>query len=120
MVKLINTKDTYEVKYPKDDTIFVLRKLSAREVGEIEDSMTITERLGEKVTVRFLAGTAGRIKLKYAIVGWKNLVDDNGNQAPCSDVNKDRLPAEVRSFLERQIDSDNGLSALPEDERKKS
>lgn len=122
-MKLVNTKDTYEVGYPKGDDpkpIFILRKLSTKEAGDIEDAVTLTERKEEVMTVKFLSGTASRMKIKFAVMGWKNIEIEDGKPAPCTDDNKDKLPNDIRAWLENIIDTDNGFKGIPEDDRKKS
>jgi len=123
-MKLIGT-GTYEKVWevpgePKEKyPIFVLRKLTAGEVNDMDDQLTILKHEGGKKTrMSVLIGTARRLKIRSAVVNWRNIEDDNGAPAPCSDINKEKLPAEIQSWLEDIIDEDNKLKGVSEVERK--
>ncbi len=116
-MKLINRSLTYEVKYPEKDVpveeqpVFVLRRLSGGEVDLIDDETAVSR--GQD-SFAYLAGTASKMKIRMAVTDWKNVFDDTDKPAPCNDTTKDLLPAEVRVFLVKRIDLDNGLSNLKE------
>ena len=124
-MKLIDTKTTYEVVYPQEDLAedkrpkFILKRLTSREGGEIEDSLSVVERDGAKLRILYNSGTATRLKIKYALVNWVNIEDENGSPALCNEANVDRLPNEIRVWLEEIIDRDNGFKGVKESERKK-
>lgn len=113
-MKLVNVKETYDVVYPEKDkpiaerATFTLRKLSAGEVNSIDDEITISR--GDE-SFAYLGGTASKMKINLAVVGWKHIEDNEkpGQEVPCTSTNKELLPAEVQQFLVRRIDEDNGL-----------
>ena len=116
-MKLINIKDTYEVIYPekgisKDKCpVFILRKLSAGEVNSIDDEITVSR--GDD-TFAYLGGTATRMKIELAVVGWKNIENEDGSPALCNNETKGLLRSDVQQFLIKRIDLDNGLRKTKE------
>lgn len=112
MLKLVNVNTTYEVVIgladePKENhPVFFLRKLSAGEVNSIDDQITVSR--GDD-SFAYLGGTAAELKIKYAVTGWRNVVDDAGAEVPCTDQNKKLLPAFIQQKLVRKVDDDNGL-----------
>jgi hypothetical protein len=127
VLKLVSDA-TYELAYkqegePEDKwPVFVLRKLSAAAVNRIDDqTMRLrqeTGKRGENPDMHVLAGTARKLKIDEAVRDWRNVVDENENPVPCTSVNKERLPAEVQSWIETEIDGTNKVKGMPEDERK--
>jgi len=122
-IKLVRDTDTYEVEYPQEgsDTppIFVLRKLSAGKQNWIQDQIILTEGTGRGGgKMRYLSGSATRLKIDYCLTDWKNVLDDTGNPVPCTCDNKAKLPQDIQSWLEEQINKDNHLKGIGEDERK--
>ena len=111
-MKLVNVKETYDVVFPEKDVekgkepVFTLRKLSAGEVNSIDDEITISK--GDE-SFAYLGGTATRMKIDLALVGWKNVELEEGKVAPCTSTTKELLPSIVQQFLVKRIDEDNGL-----------
>lgn len=124
MLKLVSDADTYELVYPISDEpeekypVFTLKKLSGKEVNDIMDKLTVTEPGSAKMA--FLSGTSTRLKIRKALVDWKNVFDSDGKPVPCTKDNKDRLPSDVQSFLEDNINEVNRLAGYREEERKNS
>jgi hypothetical protein len=117
MIKLVNTKETYDVTFKAgtdEEVIFSLRKLTADEVNRINDE-TIVSR-GEN-SMAYLNGTASRMKISKALTAWKGVADGEGKDVPCNDANKALLPSEVQQFLIDKIDLDNGLRKTREGEK---
>lgn len=120
-IRLVSDTDTYDVVFdtgeekPKRPT-FTLKKLSSGEVNRIDDQMS---EMGADRKMRFLAGTAERLKVKYAVVGWKNVLNPDGSEAPCNDTSKQQLPAKITTWLADIIDEDSGLKGIGAEERKK-
>lgn len=120
MLTLIG-KETYERVYTENGNkneqspTFYLKKLSLGEMSSINDniySMTETKTL-------YLGGTLMRLKIKYGLVDWKNVVDKDNNSVVCTDENKEKLPANVTIWLVKEIDELNGIGIkVSEEERK--
>ena len=112
-MQLVNVKETYEVVYEEKSTakekwpVFILRKLSAGEANRIDDEITVSK---EDLSFAYLGGTASRMKIDLALVGWRNVELQEGKEAPCTSVNKELLPSKVQQFLVKRVDEDNGLS----------
>jgi len=113
MIKLVNTKETYDVDF-KGEATFSLRKLTADEVNRINDEITVSR--GENSMV-YLGGTSARMKINKALVAWTGITDSEGKEVPCTDANKALLPSEVQQFIIDKIDLDNGLRKTREDEK---
>ena len=118
-MKLIDITETQEKIYTNTEDenkpVFTLRKLTAGEVESINDS---TSGLDEKNRLMYLGGTSIRLKIKYALVSWKNIVDSSGKEVSCNDVNKEKLPPAVALWLSREIDELSGLLGISEDVKK--
>ena len=121
-MKLVG-KETYERRYVEEGVdvdkqpLFYLKRFTVGEKAAIDDTVFSHD---DKGNVKFLGGTSVRLKLKYALVDWKNITDESGNVVQCTDENKDKLPGNVVLWLIDQIDSLNGLRlVMTEDERKK-
>jgi len=114
MLQLVNTKETYEVPYEvdgKEQAVFVLRKLSMREVNTIDDKIAVMKN----DSVEFLGGTSSRMKINYGLVDWKGIQLD-GKDVPCTEANKELIPSSVSQFLVNKINEDNGLKATDKSE----
>ena len=119
-MKLINTKETYDRVYEQTEDpkpIFTLRKLTYGEVASNQDE---TSLLDDKNRIAYLAGTSSRLKIKYALIGWKNVTDEDGKEISCNDPAKDKLPPIVALWLVREIDKLNVLNGISADESKNS
>ena len=119
-MRLINMKETFERIFEQSEDpkpIFTLRKLTFGEVSTIQDE---TSLLDDKNRIAYLGGTSSRLKIKYALVNWKNVTDENGKEIPCSDVAKDKLPPNVAFWLVREIDSLNTLNGISSEAEKNS
>jgi hypothetical protein len=121
-MKLIG-KETYERRFSEEGAdidkqpLFYLKKLTVGEKAAIDDSVFAPD---DKGNMKFLGGTSVRLKLKYALVDWKNVTDESGNVVLCNDESKDKLPGNVVLWLIEQIDELNGLRlVMSEEERKK-
>ena len=125
MLKLVSKSDTYERVYhmsgvsEEELPVFVIKKLSAGEVNSIQDQLTSTGGKGD-TKMYFLAGTSARLKVRYALVDWRNVVGEDEQPINCTDENKVKIPANVQAWLEDIIDTDNGLKGISETERKNS
>ena len=123
-IKIVDKADTYELVYKEDGvpddkcSVFILRKLSAKDVNDITDQVTATDGTGKDAKFRFLGGTSTRMKIQKAVVGWRNVTDGNGKEVPCIGDMKDLLPADIQTWLSDHIDEVNGLKGIPEEERK--
>ena len=121
MVKLVGD-EKYEVVFPEKDipkdkqSTFVLKKLTASEVNKIDDEITISK--GED-QFRYLGGTAARMKVRFALVNWRNVTAEDGKDVPCNDSTKLQLPSSVQSFLVDRIDKDNSLGRFRSIENEK-
>ena len=124
MLKLVSKSDTYEKVWkeegdvPEERPVFILKKLSSGEVNSMDDQLTTLSGVGGKTKVSLLVGTGRRLKIKYALVDWKNVVDENRKPVPCSDEAKERLPANIQAWLEQDIDIVNALKGVGVEERK--
>lgn len=124
MLKLVSKSDTYEKVWkeegdvPEERPVFILKKLSSGEVNSMDDQLTTLSGVGGKAKVSLLVGTGRRLKIKYALVDWKNVVDENRKPVPCSDEAKERLPANIQAWLEQDIDIVNALKGVGVEERK--
>lgn len=113
-MKLIG-KETYDRVYheqdveEKDCPVFGLKKLSVGDMAIINDAIFIPDGKGE---LKFLPGTSMKLKVKFGVETWKNIQDDSGNAVPCTDENKEKLPASVVTWLVSQIDELNGIRLL--------
>ena len=118
-MKLVDISETVDKEYTEIDEeikpVFTIRKLTAGEVETIGDSTSV---LDDKNRIMYLGGTAIRLKLKYALVSWKNIVDNSGKDVPCNDSNKEKLPPGVVSWLSKEIDKISGLLGIPDGEKK--
>ena len=126
MITLIKGGLQYEKVWEEEDkpeeewSVFTLRNLSAGQVNSIDDQVTITARKGSQI--QFLGGTSRRLKIKAALVDWRNVLDEDKKEVKCTDANKEALPAEIQSWLEDDINEVNRLDKrdLEETERKNS
>ena len=125
-IKLVREDDTYEVEYPQEGVekdkavVFVLRKLTAGKWNYIQDSIVLTHGTGRGgSSMKYLGGTATRMKIDYCLVNWRNVIDDSGVQVNCTSENKLNLPQDIQGWLEERIDEDNYLKGVSEDNRKK-
>ncbi len=127
MLKLVS-KDklpTYDKVWELNDEgqenwpVFSLRKLNGEEVDKIDDQLTRTGG-GKSTKMYYLGGTARTMKINAALVDWKNVFNEEGQPLPCTDENKGKLPADIRAWLEDDIDEVNRLKGIPEGERKNS
>lgn len=120
-MKLVDTSETFEREYTEIDEevkpVFIIRKLTAGEVETIGDSTSV---LDDKNRITYLGGTSIRLKIKFALVGWKNVVDNTGKDASCNDINKEKLPPNILSWLSKEIDELSGLTGIAESDKKKS
>lgn len=118
-MQLVNTAEQFEKVYnettedPKP--VFILKKLTYGEVASIQDCTSVVD---DKNRIVYLGGTSNKLKIKYSLVGWKNIVDSSGKDVLCNDVNKEKLPPEVALWLNKEIDKLNALAGIPEEERK--
>ena len=126
MIKLVREDDTYEVEYPQDNVekdkavVFVLRKLSAGKWNQIQDSIVLTHGTGRGgSSMKYLGGTATRMKIDYCLVNWRNVTDETGAPVNCTSENKLKLPQDVQGWLEERIDEDNYLKGVSREEEKK-
>lgn len=127
MFKLVSSAETYEKIWLIPDMseekcpVFILKKLSGAEVNRILDETTKmqSDKTG-KMEMRILSGTAQELHIKYALVGWRNVYGDDNKEVPCNDVNKQRLPADIISWLNSDIINVNKLAGYTEEERKNS
>ena len=126
-IKLVREDDTYEVEYPQEDVekdktvVFILRKLSAGKWNQIQDNIILTHGTGRGGggSLKYLSGTATRMKIDYCLVNWRNVVDDSGNPVNCTAENKLKLPQDVQGWIEERIDEDNYLKGVSEEDKKK-
>ena len=122
-MKLVNEKEVYERVFEAPDVeagkcpVFSLRKFSMGEVNSINDQATLGTSTGQ---IQFLGGTINKMKIKYALVSWKNVTDENEKEVPCTEENKAKLPPNVAFWLEKEIDKLNGLREITKEERKNS
>src|SRR3990167_10491214 len=98
-IVLVEDSDTYELKYPHDDgkgepVVFTLRYLSTGNQCSIDDQVseiTMQEAAGKDqkavMKQRHLAGTAARLRIQFAVVGWRGVLGKNGQPSPCTDEN---------------------------------
>lgn len=126
MIKLVREDDTYEVEYPQEDVekdkavVFILRKLSAGKWNQIQDSIVLTQGSGRGGgSLKYLGGTATRMKIDYCLVNWRNVTDESGSLVNCTSENKLKLPQDVQGWIEERIDEDNYLKGIEGEERKK-
>ena len=121
MIKLVGD-EKYEVVFPekgipKDkQSVFILKKLTASEVNKIDDEITISKGDDQ---FRYLGGTAARMKVRFALVNWRNVTSEDGKEVPCNDSTKLQLPSNVQSFLVDIIDKDNSLGRFRSIENEK-
>jgi hypothetical protein len=97
----------------ENPTVFVLRSLTARELGGIEDKVTQLNqgKDGENVTVSIFTGTQSLMALRAGLRGWKNFMVDADTPAQFqtnkagvpTDETLDLIPAEVRQELANEI-----------------
>lgn len=124
MLKLISDADRYELVWEQSDqprdswAVFTLRKLTSGQVNAIEDQLTAMGSDKGDRKLYFMAGTSRRLKIRYTLVEWKNIKLDGDKDAPCTDDNKEKLPAEVQTWLEESINEKNGLMGVPKETRK--
>ncbi len=127
MLKLISDSDTYEAIYdhggPEEERpIFTLRRLSGDKVNTIDDQTTRVRADrstdGKQPEVLVKSGTSRRLKIEASIVDWKNIQEGDGTPAECTKDNIGKLPAEVQTWLEDEIEKKNCLKGLGEEERK--
>lgn len=110
----------FEIRYAESGVeenkqpLFYIKKLTVSEKAEMDDNSVVPD---EKHEIRFLLGTHNRLKIKYGLVGWKNIEDEKGNSLECNDVNKDKLPPGVVTWLLREIDKLNKV-VITGEERK--
>ena len=72
-MQIVNVKETYERVYELSEDpkpVFTLRKLTYGEVASIQDETSV---LDTKNRVAYLSGTTSRLKIKYSVIGWKNI-----------------------------------------------
>lgn len=121
MITLVGS-ETYEVIFPEKDipkdkhSTFTLKRLTASEVNQIDDEITISK--GED-QFRYLGGTAARMKVRFALVNWKNVTNAEEKDVPCNDSTKLQLPSNVQSYLVDRIDKDNCLGRFRNTENEK-
>lgn len=117
-LQIVNDKEIYEREYRVGEepySVFLLKKLSMGEVNSINDQ-TVIQTSNEDL--KFLGGTSTKMKIKYAVTGWKNVVDSQGKDVPCNEMTKEKLPPSVALWLISEIDKLNGFGAMSEEERK--
>jgi len=126
MIKLVDRSDTYELAWKQDSEpkekwpVFVLCKLTAGQVNNMEDQLTAMSSEEGDRKLYFLSGTSRRLKIKNTLVSWRNVTLDGEKAAPCTDENKEKLPAEIQIWLEKDIEERNSLKGISEKERKNS
>ena len=114
VVKLVSKESKYEYGHKLEDEpkdawpVFSLKYLSAEEVMQIDDAIVVSAKDRED-GFSYLGGTAVRMKIDAALVDWKNVFDEKGNQVPCTTQNKLRLPSAIATALVKNIDEVNGL-----------
>jgi hypothetical protein len=124
MVKAIDTSKSHEYvtktdqKLPREDqTIFLVRFLSAQQQFEMRDDMYQVTGIAKGRKEKFMTGTNERKTLNIGLVGWKNLSSESGNDISfdAKDMPKmlDFLPPDVRTELAQHI---RGESELEEGE----
>ena len=117
---------TYERKYaiseqPEEQwPVFVLKKLSANEVQLILDQLAYVEAgtATSGVQQRLRSGTTMGLRIRYALIDWRNIVDDDGKPVAGTDQNKEKLPGEIAYWLDDDILKVNKLGGLTKDEQK--
>lgn len=94
-----------ERKLPDDEqSVFLLKRLSAREEANIQDRLTSRVQKGKDVETTINSGTYILQTLKAGLVGWSKVYNDEGIVLFDADSKKkeamiDYLPSEVRDEL---------------------
>lgn len=105
---------------PEKHPVFILRKLTAGEVNQMDDQITVLTGQSKETKLSLLVGTARRLKIQLALMSWRNVELEDGQDASCTNENKEKLPADVQAWLENDIDEMNALKGVSESERKNS
>lgn len=115
MVTAIDPERTFdyvlkEERGSENPTIFKLKVLTARELAEIEDSVSSFFSGKGEVELRIRPGTEILQILKRGLRGWENFKDDKGNNIPFRENNAvprednfDRIRPEWRRELANAI-----------------
>lgn len=119
-MKLINEKETYDFTYDEGkeekNPTFTVKKLS---FGDMQSILNQNSVIDSNSNLVYLGGTAAKLKIKYSLVGWKNITDSSDKDVPCNFDNAEKLPPDVVGWLVRKIDELNRLTGVQEQERKK-
>ncbi len=122
MLRLTSKGETYEISpnwesdvEPEKRTVFVMRKLQLGEYTQIQDQITATDGTGKGSKLRYLGGTATRLKLQKCIVDWRNVLGENDAPLACSDANKLMLPLQYMQWLEEHVDEVNVVKGPDEE-----
>ena len=104
---------------PEEQTTFLVKNLSLREVEVLRNCMFASETSGKKKSKntkdRFYLGTQERMSLEIGIVGWENFEEENGRMIPFTKDNLEMIPIEYRAELALEVRRENDPA---EDEEK--
>lgn len=124
-MKVVDPKTPFEyvLKAERDlpveeQSVFMLKRLSAREEAVIQDRLTSRIQTGKDVRTDVHSGTYILQTLRAGLVGWRNVTDDTtGSEVAFNEKNKDGmldfLPGDVRDELFTKI---RGMAEVSEEE----
>ena len=90
----------------------MLSKLTQYQYDQIEDNATTTvgDAKTKKSYSKYLGGKVKALKFDYALKGWRNIFDKDGNQVSYTSDKKKLLPNAIRLKIIEKIDEDNELN----------
>ena len=103
-IDLIDENYTYDFTHPSG-AVFKLKHWTVGMQEEVDRTCVIPDGKGG---FSYLASKERELKLKLALVGW-NGVNIQGQEAPCTEENKARLPVGVIFSIIREIDEKAGF-----------
>lgn len=99
-----------EGKPKKEQTVFHVRFLTAKEQADLRDRVYNVSGFGEKRSEKFLSGTIALEALRIGLKGWENFNFDDGEPIPFTEDNFSCIPPRERDEIA------NYIRGIPEEE----
>lgn len=113
MIKLVTQNDTYTLEYPQEKegtkTIFTLKKLSTKDMRDIDDATTTITKVEDDNVLKIKSGSIKLLKVEKTLVDWAGVQDNNNQEIKFKKELVLQLPASILEFLVNHIDENNGL-----------
>jgi hypothetical protein len=112
MIELVDDSKSFDLPHPSG-AVFVMKHWTFGMQEEVDKSCVVQDGKGG---FTYLVSLEREIKIRLSLQGWRG-VGMNGEEFPCTDENKKKLPVGVILWLIREIDERSGIR-MPEEEKK--